>query len=179
MSNGRCIAYVGALCFALTAASPSVAQSGGAVAQSGIVIFWDATKCVGGYHSDFYSAHCEPGPSATILDFKTKMQFFCLNDEAVEIRWAFRADAKPGSPIPPSRIDWCPACWKAPLMFDVDPSIAVLRPQYSQTPGPNYYMAMNVVVLYDAAKPSIKACLVPLFPRFAVEPACADADIRS
>jgi hypothetical protein len=40
-------------------------------------------------------------------------------------------------------------------------------------------MTTNVVVLYDAAAPTIKICLVPLFPRFAVEPACADAEVRS
>ena len=90
---------VGALCFALTAASPSFSQSGSAVAQSGVVIFWDAAKCLGGYQSDTYSVHCEPGPSATILDFKTKMQFFCVNNEAVDIRWEIR----------PTPIEGCPS----------------------------------------------------------------------
>jgi hypothetical protein len=168
-----------ALFFALTAASSrSWAQSQSVVAQPDVVVFWDAAKCVGGYHSDFYSAHCEPGPSTTILDFKTRMQFFCLNSEAVDIRWAIPADAKPGSPIPPSQIDWRPQCWKTRLAFEVDPNATILTPQYSQSPPPNYYMTMNAVVLYDAVKPSIKACLVPLFPRFTVEPACADAEIR-
>ena len=40
-------------------------------------------------------------------------------------------------------------------------------------------MTMNVMVLYDAIKLTIKLCLVPLFPGFPVEPACADAEIRS
>jgi hypothetical protein len=170
---------VGALCFALTAASPSFPQSGSAVAQSGVVIFWDAAKCLGGYQSDNYSVHCEPGPSATILDFKTKMQFFCVNNEAVDIRWENSTDPNRGSPIRPSQIVWRPECWKMPLGFDVDPNTTILRPQYSQTPPPNYYMTMNVVVLYDPEKPTIKACLVPLFPLFPVQPACADAEIRS
>ena len=61
----------------------------------------------------------------------------------------------------------------------VDPNAAILAPHYSQSPPPNYYMTMNVVVLYDPAKPTMKICLVPLFPKFAVEPACADAEIRS
>src|ERR1700733_12545195 len=135
---------VGALGLMLTAASPSFPQSGSAADQSGIVIFWDAAKCFGGYETNSYSAHCEPGP-----------------------------------PTPPSQITWSPECWKAPLGFDVGPNTAILAPQYSQTPPPNYYMTMNVVVLYDEAKPSIKACLVPLFPRFPVQPACADAQIRS
>jgi hypothetical protein len=170
---------VGALCFALTAASPSFSQSGSAVAQSGVVMFWDAAKCLGGYQSDNYSVHCEPGPSATILDFKTKLQFFCVKNEAVDIRWEVSTNPNRGSPIRPSQIDWRPECWKMPLKFDVDPNTTILRPQYSQTPPPNYYMTMNVVVLYDPAKPTIKACLVPLFPRFPVQPACADAEIRS
>ncbi len=170
---------VGALCFALTAASPSFSQSGSAVAQSGVVIFWDAAKCLAGYQSDNYSVHCEPGPSATILDFKTKIQFFCVNNEAVDIRWEVSTDPNRRSPIRPSQIDWRPECWKMPLGFDVDPNTTILRPQYSQTPPPNYYMSMNVVVLYDPGKPTIKACLVPLFPRFPVQPACADAEIRS
>jgi hypothetical protein len=63
--------------------------------------------------------------------------------------------------------------------FDVDPNATILTPQYSQSPPPNYYTTMNVVVPYVAAKPTIKVCLVPLFPRFPVEPACADAQIRS
>ena len=62
LSWRRSIANVGALSFALTVASPSVAQSGSPVTQSGIVIFWNTAKCSGGYHSDFYSAHCDPGP---------------------------------------------------------------------------------------------------------------------
>jgi hypothetical protein len=107
------------------------------------------------------------------------MQFFCVDNEAVDIRWAFPADAKRGPPIPPSAINWRPECWKTPLGFDVDPSATALTPQYSQSPPPNYYMTMNVVVLYDPAKPTMKICLVPLFPKFAVEPACADAEIRS
>ena len=116
-----------ALFFALTAASSrSGAQSQSVVAQPDVVVFWDAAKCVGGYHSDFYSAHCEPGPSTTILDFKTRMQFFCLNSEAVDIRWAIPADAKPGSPIPPSQIDWRPQCWKTRLAFEVDPNATIL-----------------------------------------------------
>jgi hypothetical protein len=171
--------YFGTLCFALTAASPSFSQSGSAVAQSSVAIFWDAAKCLGGYQPDNYSVHCEPGPSATILDFKTKMQFFCVNNEAVDIRWEISTDPNRGSPIRPSQINWRPECWKMPLGFDVDPNTTILRPQYSQTPPPNYYMTMNVVVVYDPAKPTIKACLVPLFPRFPVQPACADAEIRS
>ena len=179
LSWRQCIANVGALHFALTVTSPSVAQSGTNVAQSGIVIFWNAAKCLGGYHSDFYSAHCDSGPSAAILDFNTKTQFFCVNTEAVDIRWAIPTDSKRGSPIPPSQVDWRPECWKKPLEFDVEPNTVILTPQYSQSPPPNYYMTMNVIVLYDAAKLTIKACLIPLFPGFPVEPACADAEIRS
>src|SRR5271166_1035798 len=67
---------VGALGLALTAASLSSPQSGNAAEQSGIVIFWDATKCGGGYETNSYSVHCEPGPFGAVLDFKTKMQFF-------------------------------------------------------------------------------------------------------
>jgi hypothetical protein len=145
----QCIASAGAACFALTPASPSIAQSGGAVAQS-VAIFWNAAECDGGYQSDFYSAHCEPGPSAAR-----------------------------GPPIPPSKIIWRPECFKAPLGFDVDPDTTILVPQYSQSPPPNYYMTMNVVVLYDSAKTTIKVCLVPLFPKLPVEPACADAEMRS
>ncbi len=177
MSWRRCIANVGALYFALTIASPSVAQSG-SVVQSGVVIFWNAAKCLGGYRPKVYSAHCDPGPSVAILDFNTKTQFLCENDEAVDIRWAVPADAKPGAPIAPSQIVWRPECWRAPLGFDVDPNTAILTPQYSQSPPPNYYMTMNVVVLYDPAKLTIKACLVPFFPKFPVEPACADAEVR-
>jgi hypothetical protein len=179
LSWRRCIGKVGALSFALIAASPSVAEPGSAVAQSGIVIFWNAAKCIGGYHSDFYSAHCDPGPSATILDFDTKTQFFCVNAEPVDIRWAIPTGPKLGSPIPPSQVDWRPECWKEPIGFDVEPSMAILTPQYNQSPPPNNYMTMNVVVLYDAAKLTIKTCLIPLFPGLPVEPACTDAKIRS
>lgn len=173
------IANVGALYFALTVASPSVAESGSTVAQSSIVIFWNAAKCSGGYHSDFYSAHCDPGPSAAILDFKTKMQFFCVNTEAVDIRWVIPTDPKRGAPIPPSQLVWHPECWKEPIGVDVEPSTTILTPQYNQSPPPNNYMTMNVIVLYDAAKLTIKTCLIPLFPGLPVEPACADAEIRS
>ena len=169
---------IGALCFALTAASPSFSQSGSAVAQSGPVIFWNAAQCVGGYQSNVYTVHCEPGPSATILDLNTKMQFFCVNNEAVDIRWEIPAGADRGPPLPPSQITWRPECWKMPLGFDVDPNAAILSPPYSQTPPPNNYMTINVIVVYDSAKPTIKACLVLLFPRFSVQPACADAEIR-
>src|SRR5271156_2367984 len=140
LSWRRCNGKVGALSFGLIAASPSVAQSGGDTAQSSIVIFWNAAKCIGGYHSDFYSAHCDPGPSATILDFRTKIQFFCVDTESVEIRWAIRTDAKRGSPIPAGKIDWHPECWKEPLKLDVGPNTAILTPQYNQSTAPNYYM---------------------------------------
>jgi hypothetical protein len=179
MLSWRCMAEVGVLYFALIAASPSVAQPGDGVAQPDIVTFWNAAKCVGGYQSSFYSAHCVPGPSATIFDFKTKAQFFCRDIGAVDIRWAIPIDAKRGSPIPPSQLSWRPECWKEPLKLDVDPTTAVLTPQYNQSPAPNYYMTMNVMILYDATKVRIKLCLVPLFPGFPVEPACADAEIRS
>jgi hypothetical protein len=170
-----------ALFFALTAASSrSWAQSQSVVAQPDVVVFWDAAKCVGGYHSDFYSAHCEPGSwlNRTPSFERQRMQLLASTARPADIRWAIPADAKPGSPIPPSQIDWRPQCWKTRLAFEVDPNATILTPQYSQSPPPNYYMTMNAVVLYDAAKPSIKACLVPLFPRFTVEPACADAEIR-
>jgi hypothetical protein len=124
------MAKVGALGLALTAASPSFPQSGSAADQSGVVIFWDAAKCAGAYETNSYSVHCEPGPFGTVLDFKTKMQFFCVNNEAVDVRWAIPADAKPGPPIPPSQITWSPECWKAPLGFDVDPNTTILTPQY-------------------------------------------------
>jgi hypothetical protein len=179
LSWRRSIANVGALSFALTVASPSVAQSGSTVAQSGIVIFWNAAKCLGGYHSDFYSAHCDPGPSAAILDFKTKTQFLCTNPQVVDIRWAIPTDPKRGSPIAPSQVEWHPECWKQPIIVDVDQSTAVLTPQYSQSHPPNNYMTMNVIALYDATKLTIKICLVLLFPGLPVEPACADAEIRS
>jgi hypothetical protein len=172
------IAGAGALGFGLALASPSLAQTAGASAHSEAAIFWNTAQCVGGYTSEFYSAHCDPGPAAVILDFRTKTQFSCTNNEAVDVRWTIPADSKSGPPIPPGRIDWRPECWKAPLRFEVDPDTTVLTPQYTQLPPPNYYMSMNVVVLYDAAKPAVKICLVPLFPRFAVEPACADAEIR-
>ena len=173
------VASIGALGLALTTASPSFPQSGSAASQSGAVVFWNTAKCFGGYETNSYSVHCEPGPFGTVLDFKTKAQFSCVNTEAADARWAISADAKPGPPIPPGQISWSPECWKTPLAFDVDPNTTILTPQTSQTPPPNFYMTMNVVVLYDAAKPAIKACLVPLFPRFPVQPACADARIRS
>ena len=179
MSWRQSIANVGVLYFALTVASPSVAESGTNVAQSSIVIFWNAAKCSGGYHTDFYSAHCDAGPSAVILDFQTKIQYHCVNTEVVDIRWTIPTDPKRGSPIPPSQVDWHPKCWKQPLGFDVEPNTTILIPQYNQSPPPNNYMTMNVFVLYDAAKLTIKACLIPLFPGFPVEPACADAEIRS
>ena len=40
----RRLAKVGALLFALTAASPSIAESATPAAQPGVVIFWNATK---------------------------------------------------------------------------------------------------------------------------------------
>lgn len=172
------IPNIGTLGLALTLASPASAQSGSEAAQPGAVIYWNAAQCAGGYRPDVYSAHCEPGPAAVILDFKTKAQFSCADSAPVDIRWAVPADAKPGPPIPPSEINWRPECWKTPLRFDIGPSAAILSPHYSQTPPPNNYMTMNVFVLYDAAAPTIKICLVPLFPRLAVEPACADAGIR-
>ena len=173
------IANIGMLGLALTLASPLLAQSGSGAVQSGVVIYWNAAQCTGGYRLDAYSAHCQPGPAAVILDFNTKAQFSCADSASVDIQWTIPADAKPGPPLPPSEIKWRPECWRTPLRFDVGPNAAILSPQYSQTPPPNNYMSMNVVVLYDAAAPSIKICLVPLFPRFAVEPACADAEIRS
>ena len=175
----RCLASASALGFAAALASPSLGQPAGAEPQSGVVIFWDAAQCTGGYRLNVYSAHCEPGPEAVILDFKTKTQFSCMDNEAAQIRWAFPADASPGPPIPPSEIDWRVECWKTPLDVDASPDATVLTPQYSQTPPPNIYMTMNAVVLYDASKPTIKICLVPLFPQFAVKPACADAEIKS
>jgi hypothetical protein len=175
----QCIAHVGAIVLTLAASPLSLAQSSSAEAQSGVVIFWNAAQCAGGYSAAFYSAHCYPGPAATILDFRSKMQFSCVDNEDVDIRWTIPAAAKQGSPIPPSEINWRPECWKTALGFDVDPNAAILAPHYSQSPPPNYYMTMNVVVLYDPAKPTMKICLVPLFPKFAVEPACADAEIRS
>ena len=174
----QCIAHVGAIVLTLAASPLSLAQSGSAEAQSGVVIFWNAAQCVGGYQSKVYTVHCEPGPSATIVDLNTKMQFFCVNNEAVDIRWEIPAGADRGPPLPPSQIAWRPKCWKMPLGFDVDPNAAILSPPYSQTPPPNNYMTINVIVVYDSAKPTIKACLVPLFPRFSVQPACADAEIR-
>ncbi len=133
------IATVGVLYFALTGASPSVAESGSTFAQSSIVIFWNAAKCLGGYHAELYAAHCDPGPSAAILDFNTKTQFLCVDTGAVDIRWVIRTDSKQGSPIPPSQVDWHPECWKVRLGFDVSPDTAILIPQYSQSPPPNYY----------------------------------------
>ncbi len=160
----RSIANVGALYFALTVASPSVAESGTNVAQSSIVIFWNAAKCSGGYHTDFYSAHCDAGPSAVILDFQTKIQYHCVNNEAVDIRWTIPTDPKRGSPIPPSQVDWHPKCWKQPLGFDVEPNTTILIPQYNQSPPPNSYMTMNVFVLYDAAKIYNKGLPYPFVP---------------
>ena len=183
LSWRQCITKVGALCFALTLVSPSVAASGTSIGQPGVVIFWNAAKCLGGYRSDFYSAHCESGPAAAILDFNTRIQFYCVNTEAVDIRWAIPnwspTDPKRGSPTPPSQVDWHLECWKQPLEFDVEPNTTILAPQYNQSPPPNNYMTMNVIVLYDATKPTIKTCLIPLFPQFPVVSACADAEIRS
>ena len=160
LSWRRCIANGGALC-ALTAALPAIAQSGTSVSQSGIVIFWNSAKCVGGYQSDFYSAHCDPGPAAVILDFNTKMEFHCVNTEAVDIRWMVPnwspTDPRRGSPIAPSQINWHPQCWKKPLEFNNEPNATILAPQYPQSPPPNYYMTMNVVFLYDSSKPTVKA----------------------
>lgn len=131
LSWRRSIANVGALSFALTVASPSVAQSGSPVTQSGIVIFWNTAKCSGGYHSDFYSAHCDPGPSAAILDFNSKTQFLCTNPEAVDVRWSIPTDVKQGSPIAPSEMVWHPKCWKQPIKIDAEPGTSVLIPQYT------------------------------------------------
>jgi hypothetical protein len=86
---------IGTLGLALTLASPSIAQAGSDAAQSGAVIYWNAAQCTGGYRPDVYSAHCEPGPAAVILDFKTKAQFSCTNSAPVDIRWAIPVDAKP------------------------------------------------------------------------------------
>jgi hypothetical protein len=63
---------IGTLGLALTLASPLIAQSGSDAAQSGAVIYWNAAQCTGNYRPDVYSAHCESGPVAVILDFKTK-----------------------------------------------------------------------------------------------------------
>ena len=179
----RRIAKFGALLFALTAASPSIAESGDPAAQPGVVIVWNVTKCSGGYRADVYSAHCEPGPAAAILDFNSRVQFHCVNAGPADVRWAIpnwsATDPKRGSPIAPSQVDWRLECWKAPLELDVQPGTAILEPPYTQSTPPNNYMTMNVVVLYDAARSVIKACLVPLFPEFPVKPACADAEIRS
>ena len=174
----RWLMSASALGFALAPGSPSLAQSIDET-QSGVAIFWDAAQCTGGYRTDVYLAHCEPGPAAIILDFKTKTQFSCVDTESVDIRWAIPADAKPGPPIAPTEIKWRPECWKAPLDFDVSPNTAVLAPHYSQTPPPNIYMTMNAMVLYDSTKPALKICLVPIFPKLAVKPACADAEIKS
>ena len=179
LSWRRSIANVGALSFALTVASPSVAQSGSPVTQSGIVIFWNTAKCSGGYHSDFYSAHCDPGPSAAILDFNSKTQFLCTNPEAVDVRWSIPTDVKQGSPIAPSEMVWHPKCWKQPIKIDAEPGTSVLIPQYTQSPPPNNYMTLNAIALYDAAKTTIKLCLIPLFPGLPVEPVCADAEVAS
>lgn len=176
------IAAAGALLVAFAVASPSLAQSESSAARSGVAIFWNASKCIGGYHADYYSAHCEAGPAAAILDFNTRSQFECVNNEAVEIRWTIpnwsATDPDRGSPIPPSEVNWSLECWKKPLELDVKPDTMILTPQYSQTPPPNYYMSMNVLLLYDAAKLTIKACLIPFFPGFPVQSACANARIR-
>ena len=145
VSSRRYLASIAALWVA--AAPASHAQAADASAQSGVAVFWDAGQCLGGYHTAFLSAHCEQGPTAVILDFKTKTQFFCVNDGAVDIRWAIPPDAKLGSLVPPTEIVWRPGCWKAPFGFDVDPNAMILTPQYGQSPPPNYYMTMNVVVL--------------------------------
>jgi hypothetical protein len=177
MVGWRWLVSASALAFALAPGSSSLAQSIDET-QSGVAIFWDAAQCTGGYRQDVYLAHCEPGPAAVILDFKTKTQFSCVDPEAVDIRWAIPADAKPGPPIAPTEIKWRPECWKAPLDIDVGPDAAILAPQYSQTPPPNIYMTMNAIVLYDSTKPAMKICLIPLFPKLAVKPACADAEIK-
>lgn len=82
----QCISIFGALVFPLTVAPLSLAQSGSADIQSGVVIFWNAAQCIGGYNAGLSSAHCYPGPIATILDVRSKMQFFCVDNEAVDIR---------------------------------------------------------------------------------------------
>ncbi len=170
------------LFFGLTTSALSIAQSESTAAQSGVAVFWNASKCVGGYHSDYYSAHCDPGPAAAILDFNTRTQFFCINNQPVEIRWTIpewpEKDPKRGSPIAPSQVDWRPECWKTSLEFDVKSNTTLLIPQYTQSPAPNYYMTMNALFLYDASKVTIKICLVPFFPGFPTREACADATIR-
>ena len=45
LSWRQCITKVGALCFALTLVSPSIAASGTSIGQPGVVIFWNAAKC--------------------------------------------------------------------------------------------------------------------------------------
>ena len=176
----RRLVSASALVFALAPASPSFAQSGGDENQSSrLAIFWDAAQCTGGYRLDAYLAHCEPGPAAVILDFNAKTQFSCVDNEAVDIQWAIPADAKPGPPLAPSEIKWRPECWKAPLDLDAGPNTVVFAPHHSQTPPPNIYMTMNAMVLYDSTKPAVKICLVPLFPKLAVKPVCADAEIKS
>jgi hypothetical protein len=85
---------IGTLGLALTLASPSIAQSGSDAAQSGAVIYRNAAQCTGGYGPDVYSAHCEPGPAAVILHFKTKAQFSCADSAPVDIRWAIPTDTK-------------------------------------------------------------------------------------
>jgi hypothetical protein len=102
-----------------------------------------------------------------------------VDPDSVDIRWGIPADAKPGPPIPPTEIKWRPECWKVPLDLDVSPNAVAFAPQYTQTPPPNIYMTMNAMVIYDSAKPAMKICLVPLFPKLAVKPACADAQVKS
>jgi hypothetical protein len=173
----RWLVSASALVFAAPA-SPSFAQSGDDATQSRLAIFWDAAQCTGGYRLDVYLAHCEPGPTAVILDFNTKTQFSCVDTESVDIQWAIPADAKPGPPLAPSEIKWRPECWKAPLDLDAGPNTVIFAPHHSQTPPPNIYMTMNAMILYDSTKPAVKICLVPLFPKLAVKPACADAEIK-
>ena len=104
-----------ALGLALTPLSPSLGQQIGGEPQSGVAIFWNAAQCTGGYRLDAYSAHCQPGPAAVILDFNTKAQFSCADSASVDIQWAIPADAQPGPPLPPSEIKWRPECWRTPL----------------------------------------------------------------
>jgi hypothetical protein len=174
----RWLVSAGTLGFALTLGTPSLAQSVDET-QSGVVIFWDAAQCTGGYRQDVYLAHCEPGPAAVILDFKTNTQFSCVDPDAADIRWSIPAGGAPGPPIAPTEIKWRLECWKVPLDLNVSPNAVIFAPHHSQTPPPNIYMTMNAMVIYDSAKPTLKICLVPIFPKLAVKPACADAEIKS